>query len=78
MVLLVLLGELCTDGSLRTDHGPAVRSSVNAAFRNGYFMAVVPDENSQDAWQRIGVAVHGARHLRQVVALLSGEPVPHA
>lgn len=70
----VLLGELGLDGRLRGVRG--VLPAVAAAVRAGHTRVVVPEPNAAEAALVPGVEVLGARSLRQVVAVLRGDPVP--
>jgi len=71
---LVVLGELGLDGRVRAVRGvlPAVAAAAAAGLRR----VVVPDPNAREAGLIPGVAVLGVRSLRQLVAVLRGEPVP--
>jgi magnesium chelatase family protein len=71
---LVVLGELGLDGRVRPVRGvlPAVAAAVTAGLRR----AVVPDDNAREAELVPDVAVIGVRSLRQLVAVLRGQPIP--
>ena len=70
----VFLGELALDGRLRPV--PGVLPAALAAASAGARQVVVPEANSGEARLVPGLAVLGARSLRQVLAVLRGEPVP--
>ncbi len=70
----VMLGELGLDGRLRGVRG--VLPAVLAAAAEGHRRVVVPEANAAEAALVPDVEVLGARSLRQVVALVRGEPVP--
>jgi magnesium chelatase family protein len=72
----VLLGELGLDGGLRSLRG--VLPAVAAAARAGIGRVVVPEPNVPEAALVDGVEVIGIRSLRQLVAILRGDPVPDA
>ncbi|MFC1414529.1 YifB family Mg chelatase-like AAA ATPase [Streptacidiphilus sp. N1-12] len=69
---LLLIGELGLDGRVRPVRGvlPAVLAAVDA----GYDQVVVPRQTEAEAALVPGVTVHGVRTLRQLIALLSGQP----
>jgi len=71
---LVVLGELGLDGRVRPVRGvlPAVAAAAAAGLRK----VVVPDPNVPEAGLVPEVAVLGVRSLRQLMAVLRGEPVP--
>ena len=71
---MIFLGELALDGRLRPVPGvlPAVRAAAGAGGRH----VVVPESNAGEARLVPGVSVLGVRSLRQVLAVLRGEPVP--
>jgi magnesium chelatase family protein len=71
---VVLLGELGLDGRVRPVRG--VLPAVAAAARAGLRRVVVSDANIREAALVPDVAVLGVRSLRQLVAVLRGEPVP--
>ena len=72
------LGELALDGSLR--HVSGVLSSAIACREQGIPTIVVPEEDGPEAALIPGLRVIGARHLSDVVSILTGEkeaqPVP--
>src|SRR3989338_2596517 len=72
------LGELALDGSLR--HVSGVLSSAIACREQGIPTIVVPEEDGPEAAVIPGLRVIGARHLSDVVSILTGEkeaqPVP--
>ena len=70
----IFLGELALDGRLRPV--PGVLPAVLAAAGSGATHVVVPESNAGEARLVPGVSVLGARSLRQVLAVLRGEPVP--
>jgi magnesium chelatase family protein len=70
------LGELTLDGRLRAV--PGLLPMVMAASAAGLTCVVVPDSQVDEATLVPGMAVIGARSLRQVVAVLNGDPVPDA
>jgi magnesium chelatase family protein len=71
---LLLIGELGLDGRVRPVRGvlPAVLAAVDA----GYTEVVVPRQTEAEAALVPGVTVHGVRTLRQLIARLSGQPLP--
>lgn len=69
----VLLGELGLDGRVRPVLG--VLPAVLTASRAGFTRAVVPAANAAEAALVPGVEVTGVTCLRDLVALLRGEPV---
>jgi magnesium chelatase family protein len=71
---MVFLGELALDGRLRPV--PGVLPAVLAAAHAGATHVVVPEANVGEARLVPGLSVLGARSLRQVLAVLRGEPVP--
>ncbi|MFE0644682.1 YifB family Mg chelatase-like AAA ATPase [Streptomyces sp. NPDC058877] len=71
---LVLIGELGLDGRVRPVRG--VLPAVLAAADAGYDQVVVPEQAAGEASLVPGVSVLGIRSLRQLIAVLSGEPVP--
>jgi len=71
---MIFLGELALDGRLRPV--PGVLPAVLAAAGSGATHVVVPESNAGEARLVPGVSVLGARSLRQVLAVLRGEPVP--
>nr|WSZ98752.1 YifB family Mg chelatase-like AAA ATPase [Streptomyces sp. NBC_00857] len=71
---LVLIGELGLDGRVRPVRG--VLPAVLAAAEAGYHQVVVPEQTAGEASLVPGVSVLGVRSLRQLIAVLSDEPVP--
>jgi magnesium chelatase family protein len=71
---MVFLGELALDGRLRAV--PGVLPAALAAAAAGASHIVVPEANSGEARLVPGLSVLAARSLRQVLAVLRGEPVP--
>ncbi|MEE1814521.1 YifB family Mg chelatase-like AAA ATPase [Streptomyces sp. SP18ES09] len=71
---LVLIGELGLDGRVRPVRG--VLPAVLAAADAGYRQVVVPEQTAGEASLVPGVSVLGVRTLRQLIAVLSDEPVP--
>ncbi|MEW1698609.1 MULTISPECIES: YifB family Mg chelatase-like AAA ATPase [unclassified Streptomyces] len=71
---LVLIGELGLDGRVRPVRGtlPAVLAAADA----GYQQVVVPEQTAGEASLVPGVSVLGIRSLRQLIAVLTDEPVP--
>ncbi|MFC7919682.1 YifB family Mg chelatase-like AAA ATPase [Streptomyces cinereoruber] len=71
---LVLVGELGLDGRVRPVRGilPAVLAAADA----GYRQVVVPEQTAGEASLVPGVSVLGVRSLRQLIAVLTDEPVP--
>ncbi|MFB7393851.1 YifB family Mg chelatase-like AAA ATPase [Streptomyces sp. NPDC056191] len=71
---LVLIGELGLDGRVRPVRGilPAVLAAADA----GYHQVVVPEQTAGEASLVPGVSVLGVRSLRQLIAVLTDEPVP--
>ena len=69
----VLLGELGLDGSVRALLG--VLPAVLTAARAGITRVVVPADNLPEARLLPGVEAVGVADLRELVALLRGEPV---
>ncbi|MEW2033462.1 YifB family Mg chelatase-like AAA ATPase [Streptomyces roseifaciens] len=71
---LVLIGELGLDGRVRPVQGilPAVLAAADA----GYRQVVVPERTAAEASLVPGVSVLGIRSLRQLIAVLTDEPVP--
>lgn len=72
---LVLIGELGLDGRVRPVRG--VLPAVLAAAEAGYEHVVVPEQTAGEASLVPGVSVLGVRTLRQLIAVLADEPVPH-
>lgn len=71
---LVLIGELGLDGRVRPVRG--VLPAVLAAADAGYRQVVVPEQTANEASLVPGVSVLGVRTLRQLIAVLTDEPVP--
>ncbi|NYI08417.1 YifB family Mg chelatase-like AAA ATPase [Allostreptomyces psammosilenae] len=71
---LLLIGELSLDGRVRPVRGvlPAVLAAADAGFRQ----VVVPERNAGEAALVPDVSVLGIRSLRQLLAVLRGEPIP--
>ncbi|GHE07645.1 YifB family Mg chelatase-like AAA ATPase [Streptomyces alanosinicus] len=71
---IVMIGELGLDGRVRPVRGilPAVLAAADA----GYEQVVVPECAAAEAALVPGVSVLGVRSLRQLVAVLTEEPVP--
>ncbi|CAM5378904.1 hypothetical protein GCM10010261_43680 [Streptomyces pilosus] len=71
---LVMIGELGLDGRVRPVRGilPAVLAAADA----GYQQVVVPECAAAEAALVPGVSVLGVRSLRQLIAVLTDEPVP--
>ncbi|MET8028011.1 YifB family Mg chelatase-like AAA ATPase [Streptomyces avermitilis] len=71
---IVMIGELGLDGRVRPVRGilPAVLAAADA----GYEQVVVPECAAAEASLVPGVSVLGVRSLRQLVAVLTDEPVP--
>jgi len=71
---LVMIGELGLDGRVRPVRGilPAVLAAADA----GYEQVVVPECSAAEASLVPGVSVLGIRSLRQLIAVLTDEPVP--
>ncbi|MER5641580.1 YifB family Mg chelatase-like AAA ATPase [Kitasatospora sp. NPDC002227] len=71
---LLIIGELGLDGRVRPVRGilPAVLAAADA----GYRQVVVAEQTAAEAALVPGVTVLGVRSLRQLVALLTGSPVP--
>ncbi|MFF6998124.1 YifB family Mg chelatase-like AAA ATPase [Streptomyces sp. NPDC008313] len=71
---LVMIGELGLDGRIRPVRGilPAVLAAADA----GYEQVVVPECAATEASLVPGVSVLGVRSLRQLIAVLTDEPVP--
>ncbi|UNO39702.1 YifB family Mg chelatase-like AAA ATPase [Streptomyces sp. MST-110588] len=71
---LVMIGELGLDGRVRPVRG--VLPAVLAAADAGYRQVVVPERTAAEAALVPGMSVLGVRSLRQLVAVLTDEPVP--
>ncbi|MDQ0993305.1 YifB family Mg chelatase-like AAA ATPase [Streptomyces sp. V3I7] len=71
---IVMIGELGLDGRVRPVRGilPAVLAAADA----GYEQVVVPECAAAEAALVPGVSVLGIRSLRQLIAVLTDEPVP--
>lgn len=72
---IVMIGELGLDGRVRPVRGtlPAVLAAADA----GYEQVVVPECAATEAALVPNVSVLGVRSLRQLIAILADEPVPH-
>jgi magnesium chelatase family protein len=74
---VVMIGELTLDGRVRCV--PGVLPMVMAASARGIRRVVVPEPQVAEAALVDGVEVYGVRSLRQVVALVTGDPdIPEA
>ncbi|MDH6578885.1 YifB family Mg chelatase-like AAA ATPase [Kitasatospora sp. MAP5-34] len=71
---LLIIGELGLDGGVRPVRG--VLPSVLAAADAGYHQIVVAEQTAAEAALVPGVSVLGVRSLRQLIAVLTGAPVP--
>ncbi|QDQ13961.1 YifB family Mg chelatase-like AAA ATPase [Streptomyces spectabilis] len=71
---IVMIGELGLDGRVRPVRG--VLPAVLAAADAGYEQVVVPECTAAEATLVPGVSVLGVRSLRQLIAVLTDEPVP--
>ncbi|MGA6154812.1 YifB family Mg chelatase-like AAA ATPase [Stenotrophomonas sp. NPDC087984] len=71
---LMMIGELGLDGRVRPVRG--VLPAVLAACEAGYRQVVVPEQTAAEAALVPGVSVLGVRSLRQLIAVLTDEPVP--
>ncbi|RII09585.1 Competence protein ComM [Streptomyces sp. YIM 130001] len=71
---IVMIGELGLDGRVRPV--PGVLPSVLAAAEAGYEQVVVPERAAAEASLVPGISVLGVRSLRQLIAVLTDEPVP--
>ncbi|WP_255955432.1 YifB family Mg chelatase-like AAA ATPase [Streptomyces odontomachi] len=71
---IVMIGELGLDGRARPVRG--VLPAVLAAADAGYHQVVVPESAAAEASLVPGVSVLGVRSLRQLIAVLTDEPVP--
>jgi magnesium chelatase family protein len=71
---LVLIGELGLDGRVRPVRG--VLPAVLAAAEAGCRQVITAEQNAGEAALVPGVSVLGVRSLRQLIAVLAGEPVP--
>ncbi|MER6673615.1 YifB family Mg chelatase-like AAA ATPase [Streptomyces sp. NPDC000983] len=71
---IVMIGELGLDGRVRPVRG--ILPAVIAAADAGYAQVVVPECSAVEASLVPGVSVLGVRSLRQLIAVLTDEPVP--
>lgn len=71
---LMMFGELGLDGRVRPVRG--VLPAVLAAADAGYRRVVVPEQTAAEAALVPDVSVLGVRSLRQLIAVLTDEPVP--
>lgn len=71
---VMMIGELGLDGRVRPVRG--VLPAVLAAADAGYRQVVVPEQTVSEASLVPEVSVMGVRSLRQLIALLTDEPVP--
>ncbi|MBD0744469.1 YifB family Mg chelatase-like AAA ATPase [Streptomyces sp. CBMA152] len=71
---LVMIGELGLDGRVRPVRG--ILPAVLAAAEAGYQQVVVPEQTAAEASLVPGISVLGVRSLRQLIAVLTDEPVP--
>ncbi len=71
---IVMIGELGLDGRVRPVRG--ILPAVLAAAEAGYEQVVVPECAAAEAALVPGVSVLGVRTLRQLIAVLTDEPVP--
>ncbi len=71
---IVFFAELALDGRLRPVRG--VLPAVMAAAKGGVRRVIVAEANADEARLVPGVSVLGVRSLAQVIAVLSGLPVP--
>ncbi|MEU6282441.1 YifB family Mg chelatase-like AAA ATPase [Streptomyces sp. NPDC047028] len=71
---IVMIGELGLDGRVRPVRGilPAVLAAADA----GYEQVVVPECAADEASLVPGISVLGIRSLRQLIAVLTDEPLP--
>ncbi|MFI9205926.1 YifB family Mg chelatase-like AAA ATPase [Streptomyces sp. NPDC053048] len=71
---LMMIGELGLDGRVCPVRGvlPAVLAAADAGYRH----VVVPERSAAEAALVPGVSVLGVRSLRQLIAVLTDEPVP--
>ncbi|HWU22816.1 MAG TPA: YifB family Mg chelatase-like AAA ATPase [Nocardioides sp.] len=76
LVGVAFIGELTLSGGLRPASG--VLPMVMAAAERGIRRVVVPEPQAREAEMVPGMEVVGVRSLAQVVAVLSGRPVPIA
>lgn len=68
----VIMGELGLDGRVRPVRG--VLPALVAAAQQGWTRAIVPWDQLREARLADGLVVRGVGHLRDLVALLRGEP----
>ncbi|MDB1089655.1 YifB family Mg chelatase-like AAA ATPase [Streptomyces sp. ACA25] len=71
---LVMIGELGLDGRIRPVRG--VLPAVLAAADAGYRQVIVAEQTAAEASLVPDTSVLGVRSLRQLIAVLTGEPVP--
>lgn len=71
---LIMIGELGLDGRVRPVRG--ILPAVLAAAEAGYEQVVVPEQTAAEAALVPGISILGVRSLRQLVAVLTDEPVP--
>ncbi|MEV0320594.1 YifB family Mg chelatase-like AAA ATPase [Streptomyces sp. NPDC050658] len=71
---IVMIGELGLDGRVRPVRG--VLPATLAAADAGYEQVVVPECTAAEASLVPGISVLGVRSLRQLIAVLTDEPVP--
>lgn len=71
---IALVGELSLDGRVREVRGALAMTL--AAATAGFAHVVVPELNAAEAMLVPDVTVLGVRTLRQVVAILRGDPIP--
>ena len=71
-----MIGELTLDGRIRCV--PGVLPMTMAAAARGVETVYVPEPQSAEAAMVPGMRVFGVRSLGQVIALLTGDPVPEA
>lgn len=71
---IVMIGELGLDGRVRPVRG--ILPAVLAAAEAGYEQVVVPECAAAEASLVPGVSVLGVRTLRQLIAVLTDEPLP--
>jgi magnesium chelatase family protein len=76
LVDVAMIGELTLDGRIRCV--PGVLPMTMAAAARGIDTVFVPEPQLDEAAMVPGVRVFGIRSLAQVMALLTGEPVPEA
>ncbi|HYU86274.1 MAG TPA: YifB family Mg chelatase-like AAA ATPase [Kribbellaceae bacterium] len=69
-----MVGELGLDGRVREVRG--VLAMTLAAANAGFEHVIVPELNVGEARLVPGIAVIGVRSLRQVLAIVTGEPIP--